>query len=114
MNIIAKRSKQREKINKKENLIHNAFAKFEEANERIDALEKRVKMAKDKNMHLPSKLETVEETMSNSTIYCNLCDLILKVKVNLINTKKRNMQRMILKSKRKSSLLLSVKVMDQT
>ena len=47
MNIIAKRSKQREKINKKENLIHNAFAKFEEANERIDALEKRVKLAED-------------------------------------------------------------------
>jgi RAB protein geranylgeranyltransferase component A len=64
------------KINEKENLIHNAFAKFEEANERIYALEKRVKMAEDKNEHLASK--SVEETTPNSSVSCSLCDIIFK------------------------------------
>ena len=63
-------------INEKENLIRNVFAKFEELNERIDALEKRVKMAEE---------EKDEHPDSNFTISCNVCDLVFKSESELDN-----------------------------
>jgi hypothetical protein len=77
-------------INEREVLIKNIYSKFEESIEKIDMLEKKVKMVEDKNNYLQSKIEMFEKRNHTSTenFVCNICDLILKTKLEMTEHKK--------------------------
>ena len=83
---MTKKIKKLEKeIYEKENVIRNICSKFEECNEIIDTLERKLKVAEDDKKYIEAKFVAIKKEIQKSTanFSCENCDLTFNSKSKL-------------------------------